>query len=188
MTKQMAITGSPAQGEYSGPGWAEWLLGFLCTVMAATQLRSIFESPAQQTALSYYFQEPLVRGFHISGMVVDALVVLVVLVWIFVSQKAEVWGFLVMALCLGGFLLSWAEAIRAVTPDPTRVYRLEGLPFYPLNNLGLFGASVFFGYYAMKLPVGEVGRFAKVMLRGTVWVGLFGVQWMIFEQMVSRWQ
>jgi len=184
----MTITGSPAQGEYSGPGWAEWMLGFLCTVLAATQLRSILESPQQQTALSYYSQEPFVRGFHISGMVIDALIVLCVLVWIFFSRRAELWSFLVMSLCLGGFLVAWAETIKAVVPDPTRVYQLDGLPFYPMNNMGVLGASVFFGYFAMKLPVGEVGKFTTVMLRLTLWVGLFCVQWMIFEQLVSRWK
>ncbi len=184
----MAISGSPARGEYTGPGWAEWILGFLCTALAATQLRASLESPLQQTALSYYYQEPFVRGFHTTAIVVDALIVIVVFIWIFFSRRSELWSFCVMALCLGGFLISWAEIIRAVVPDPTRVYQLEGLPFFPVNNLGLFGASVFFGYFAMKLPVGEVGKFVKVMLRLTLWIGLFGVQWMIFEQLVSRWK
>lgn len=187
-TMSIEMPGTPAQGKYQGPGWAEWLLGFACTILAATQLLSILRDPAPQTALSYYYQEPGVRAFHVAGLVIDFLIVLVVTVWIFAWKKAEIWQVLLMALCLTGFVLSWTELYRAIAPDPFRVYLLEGLPFGPINNKGLLGASVFVGFFAMKLPLGSIGQFAKVILRLILWVAIFGVQWMLFEKVMVRFQ
>jgi hypothetical protein len=182
----IVMPGNPAQGKYRGPGWAEWSLGFLCTVLAATQLRSILTTPDPQTALSYYYQEPWVRNFHVAGLTIDLLVVLVVATWIFAWKKSEIWMVVLMALCLSGFVVSWAELLRAVAPDPTRVYILEGLPLGVINNKGILGASVFAGFFAMKMPLGTIDGVAKVLLRLVLWFGIFGVQWMLFEQMVKQ--
>lgn len=182
----MVLPGSPAKGEYHGPGWSEWILGFGCTILAATQLRSIYSSPEQQTALSYYFQEPGIRAFHVAGATIDFAIVIVVAAWIFAAKKAEIWGFLLMALCMGGLVVGWAELVHALTPNPNRVYVLQGLPFSPVNNAGLLGAAVFMGYFATKVPMGSMGMFVKLALKVALWVGLFGVQWILFEQMAGR--
>ncbi|QYK52391.1 MAG: hypothetical protein KF824_08990 [Fimbriimonadaceae bacterium] len=181
----MSEPGAPAKGKYHGPGWAEWLLGFAATALAATQLRSFLEDVAPQTALSYYYQEPGIRVFHVAAMTVDLLIVLCVAFWIFVWRKAVVWGTGIMIFCALGAGIIWIELIRAVQPISGRVYQLEGLPFYPVNNMGILGAGVFVGYIALKLPMGEIGKFAQTMTKIALWIGMLGVQWILFEQVAG---
>lgn len=182
MPKQSVLPGSPAKGEYRGPGWSEWLLGFGATMLAGTQLRSITAVPDPQTALSYYFQEPFVRTFHMTSLVIDFAVVLIVAAWIFLWHKADTWSMLVMALCLGGVALGWAELIRATLPSAGRVYVLQGLPFSPINNAGIAGTTLFAGYAATKIPMGTVATLPKILLRVAVCLGLLAAQWILFEQ------
>lgn len=185
MPIQLVVPGSPAKGEYRGPGWPEWLLGFGCTILAGTQLRSITTVPDPQTALSYYFQEPFVRAFHASSLGIDFLVVLTVAAWIFLWQKSEAWGALTLALCLGGAALGWAELIRATVPTPGRVYLLQGLPFSPVNNGGIAGTTLFAGYATTKIPLGTLTLPAKILLRIAACLGLFVAQWIVFEQIAA---
>ena len=185
---QFVLPGSPAKGEYCGPGWSEWILGFWCTLLAGTQIRAFQNVPPQQSALSYYFQEPGVRTFHLCAIFIDFAIVLTVGVWIFASRKAEVWSFLRAALCISGLVIGWAELFNAVKPLDSRVYVLEGLPFSPLNNAGLLGSAVFIGYFAMKVPTGVLSKFAAVLMKLLLWIGLFGVQLILFEQLTERLQ
>lgn len=178
----MSSPGAPAKGKYQGPGWAEWLLGFGVTALAATQLRSFLDDVAPQTALSYYYQEPGVRTFHVLAMGIDLLIVCLVALWIFVWRKAEIWAIGIVILCTAGAGLAWFEIVRAINPISDKVYELEGLPFYPINNLGILGAGIFVGYIALKLPMGEIGKFAQAMTKIALVVSMIGVQWILFEQ------
>lgn len=177
--------GDPAKGKYHGPGWAEWLLGFAASALAATQLRSFLEDVAPQTALSYYFQEPGMRNFHAAAMVIDLLIVVCVALWIFMWRKAQIWATGIMVLCAVGASLVWTELMRAAQPAAERVYKLDGLPFYPINNMGILGAGIFVGYIALKLPMGEIGKFAQIMTKVVLLIGMIGVQWILFEQVVG---
>lgn len=178
--------GDNARGEYQGPGWAEWLLGLAATALAATQLRALIETPPPQTALGYYFQEPYIRLAHILATGVDLALVLTVAAWIFFWKKAELWSVIVAALCVAGAGLAWGELWLASKPDPTRVYTLQGLPFAPVNNMGLLGAAVFCGYLALKLPTGNMARIPSALTRLAIWVGFFGLQWILYDIFVKQ--
>jgi hypothetical protein len=175
-----------AKGQYRGPGWAEWILGFAAAIMAATQFRSLFDEPLRQTALSYYFQESGVRVFHAVSVVLDLSIALVVMIWIFVPRRVALWSAIVAGLCLVGPVLVWIELARILNPGAERVFVLDGLPFRPVNNMGLLGSTIFLGYLGFRLPLGSVGGVARVALGCVLWGGIFGVQSMIYDQLVNR--
>jgi len=178
--------GASTRGKYEGPGWAEWLLGFGCTALAATQIRALATKPMAQTALSYYMQGEGIRTLHLISVVIDAIIVVCVASWIFAWRKAGVWATIIALACVAGASLCWFELIRAMTPDPTRVYRLDSLPYHPINNQGLLGSAIFLGYLMMKIPLPGMSKPAVVGLRLLLWIGIFGGQLILFDLWQGR--
>ena len=141
----MSNLGAPAQGKYEGPGVAEWVLGFACSALIATQLRSATLPIDPQTALSYYFANPNVRLFHNLAIALDALIVICVAAWIFMWRRAVIWQALIAIFALLGTGLIWFELVQALSISGQN-YTLTSLPFTPINNVGLLGAGLFVGY------------------------------------------
>lgn len=178
--------GSSTKGKYVGPSAREWFLGLACTGLAATQIGSIMATVPPQTAMAYYYQRPGVVALHWMSVLVDLVLVVCVAGWIFRSASAGIWANVIGVACAIGIVLVWLELGIALKPDPTMNYLLPGLPFRPINNVGLVGASVFLGYLTLRMPSGTINPVPAVTTKMALWLGLFGMQWVLFESVAKR--
>ncbi len=181
----MSNPGAPAQGKYQGPGVAEWILGFICSGLVATQLRATTQPIDPQSALSYYFANPNVRLYHNLSIAIDVVIVLCVAAWIFMWRRSVLWQTIIAIMVFAGIALVWIELLQAMQLTG-RKYTLPSLPFSPINNLGLFGAGVFVAYLSLMLPTGELSGLAKIGQKVALAAGVFGVQLILFEQVARR--
>ena len=178
--------GGPAKGKYVGPAAREWFLGLAATGLAATQINSLLAPIPPQTALSYYTVRPGIAVLHLLAVLIDFVLLVAIALWIFKAEKAKIWSGVVGTACAVGIVLVWLELGVAVRPDIAQQYLLPGLPFRPINNLGLIGASVFLGYLTLRMPSGSINPVPAVTTKVALWLGLFGMQWVLFESVARR--
>lgn len=177
--------GAGAKGEYHGPGWPEWLLGLAATALGATQISHLLASVPLQSAESYYLKRGGVVPLHIGSAIVDLLAVFAVAGWIFAWKRSRLWSLMLSAVCFVGTVLVWLELYLATGREVFQVYILPDLPFRPVGNMGLLGATVYLGYLTMRMPTGSMKLAVGVLVKLGIWMGLFGVQWVIFDRMVA---
>ena len=161
-------------------------MGLSCGALAATQINALTSSAPLQTALSYYLKEPGVRPMHVLAFLLDFLMVAWVALWLFIPRRAILWQLLLLSTAIVAGGLVWLELYRATVPDASRVYVLDSLPFRPVNNFGLVGAGVFFGYITLKLPVGRLSTLPAVLVRFALAFSVLGLQWMLYDALSTR--
>lgn len=60
-------------------------------------------------------------------------------------------------------------------------FLLEGLPFQPLNNLGVIGATVFASYLVFKMPPGRLRPLVATAIKASFVVGTYILQLVAYE-------
>ncbi|MBS1709342.1 MAG: hypothetical protein JSS65_11575 [Armatimonadetes bacterium] len=169
-----------------GPGGKDWLFGLAVTVLFATDLAYLKNLEGVQTAVRYYSQTPGVAAVHAIGFTVD-LLVLATMAWWFVRPFRRYGPETILAsLAAAGILACWAELLIALKALHGAVYRLDDLPFRPINNWGLIGVAVFGLYLVAKTDMRRLFGRGAFWAKVAVMVCLTGAQWMLFATVRAK--
>ncbi len=170
----------PAEPRREGPGAKDWLFGIAVTGLLATCLAFLRDQEGIQTANRYYSQKPGVAEVQFVGFAVDLLIILTIAWWLARPIK-RFWPETLLALWSAiGFVACWIELFLALFTLPGAVYRLDDLPFRPVNNWGLLGATVFMTYLVGKSDFSKAFGKKSFWLKTALLVFLFSAQWAAF--------
>lgn len=150
--------------KYDGPGWQDWLLSFASSVLIAAEIKTQAGRETLQSTASYYFAEPNVPLFHQAALIIDIAILAFVALWI-VSPWKKASQTVLITLAGAGIGVCWSEAINAAQLQTDSVYVLSGLPFFPLNNIGIVGAQLFGTYLLFKIPTRGLKKIAEILIK-----------------------
>jgi hypothetical protein len=85
-----------------------------------------------------------------------------------------------------GFVVAWLELVTALRSLDGAPFRLDGLPYDPVSNLGLGGAQVFATYMMLRLPDGRLGPKAGLGVKLGLAVCSWIIQLMLWTLISSR--
>ncbi|MBX3111312.1 MAG: hypothetical protein KF857_04820 [Fimbriimonadaceae bacterium] len=169
-----------------GPGGKDWLFALTVTVLLGTDLAYLKNLEGFQTAVRYYSQVGGVAQTHALGFAVDVAVILTMVVW-FLRPYRRFWPETVLgALAIVGLLNCWAEVVVALSARHGAVYRLDDIPFRPMNNWGLFGAFVFTFYIVAKADLKRFFGRRVVWAKLALLVFLSGAQWVAYQALQAK--
>ncbi|MCU0315231.1 MAG: hypothetical protein MUC92_01420 [Fimbriimonadaceae bacterium] len=166
---------------YSGPKWPEWVLSLAVCFLIASLLQTRRQSEYGQTAQRYYFETPGIPILHTIALTLNLILLVSIFLWVVKPVFERFISPLVSFLAFGGILLAWYEVIRATATQPNPIYILQELPYRPVNNLGILGASIFCGYLLFRMPYGFVEVWRSNLIRIGLAVGLFLCQTIAYE-------
>lgn len=158
----------PEQWTYIGPGWVEWAFSFAVTALTAGSLNVRLSMGEVMSASRYYSQVEGVMLLHNLALVVNALFLVTIATWIFLSRRQVPFGWVPQALAVIGAALAWTELMIARGTQPNSVYLLESLPIRPINNLGIIGAQVFLTYLIFKSPSGSLKTWPSLVVKSAL--------------------
>lgn len=169
-----------------GPGGKDWFFALAVTVLFGTDLAYLKNLEGFQTAVRYYSQVNGVPQTHAVGFAVDVAVIVTMAVW-FMRPYRRFWPETVLGLLATvGLFNCWAEIMVALNARHGAMYRLDDLPFRPINNWGLLGAYVFMLYIVGRADLrGVFGRWV-VWAKLAIVLFLAGFQWATFQAMQAK--
>lgn len=170
------------QASFEGPGWQEWALSFVCTLLVGYGAFVGREMADPQAAERYYSQLPGVQAFQIGGLAVSLGVLVSTLAWIVLRRSAWLMG-VVRVLAVAGILLAWGEIVRASNSQPDPVFVLNQLPFRPVNNMGVVGAQAFASYLILRGPSGSGSPWAWLLAKAGLSVCVWMFQLVVWDQL-----
>lgn len=166
--------------------WPEWLFSFACCGMIASNARNQRLEGEPFSVMTYYGQTPGVKALQGIGWVVAVAFILVAALWIMRPK----WGYQcqhALTLISGmGFVVAWLELVTALRSLDGAPFRLDGLPYDPVTNLGLGGAQVFATYMMLRLPDGRLGPKAGLGVKLGLAVCSWIIQLMLWTLISSR--
>ncbi len=176
---------SPFFEKYSGPGGPDWLVAVACSMLIAAEIQTQTARQRIQSGASYYFDSPWVPQMHTLAIVIDGLMVALAMLWMVFQLKrfAQV-GMVIVAVL--GFALCWIEIVYALNLQAGTVYKLPGLPFQPVNNVGVIGAQVFGGYLILKTPSGKVQGWRAWVVKLALVTAFWFFQSMVWQMVVPK--
>jgi hypothetical protein len=176
---------SPLFEKYRGPGAADWLVTLACSALIATEIQTQGASQRAQSGASYYFESPWVPQLHVGALVIDGLMIALAMVWLLTPTRKFA---RVAMVCVAfvGLSLCWGEIMYALHVQEGAVYRLDGLPFQPVNNGGVIGAQVFGTYLLLRAPAGRLEGWRAWAVKSALAVAFWVFQFMVWQMVVTR--
>jgi hypothetical protein len=172
--------------KYRGPGGPDWLVAVACSTLVAAELQTQNARRQVQSGASYYFDSPWVPQIHTLALVIDVAIVAFAGVWMVFQLKRFSQTAMLFVAALG-LALCWLELVYALQLQSGTVFVLNGLPYQPVNNVGLIGAQVFGTYLVFKTPSGKVHGWRAWTVKLVLAVALWFFQSVVWQMVVPIW-
>lgn len=173
------------RGKYAGPGVPEWTVGLATSALLSANVQVRLNSVGVQNSTRYYFRQPWVVPLQNLGVALDVVVLASVAGWLVWPNKRVMfeWALVVAASLIPP--VAWAEIALALGTRSNPVYVLDALPFRPVNNVGVVGASVFLLYLLVKQPFSKK-PWLDASLKGLAGAGVVFAQMWWFQLVAGR--
>lgn len=122
---------------------------------------------------------------HLIGLCIAVFTILGIVGWIAFPAISKIAELSVRILAAIGFALVWIELAMASGMADAR-FLLNDLPFRPINNLGIVGATIFGAYFLVKLPQGTLKPLPTLLIKTSLLLGLYVVQAVFFDTSMGR--
>lgn len=186
----MISSGGPLsfiRGKYKGPRLAEWLLALGSTLMLAGNFQVQLRSEGVQTATRYYFANAGVGSLHALGNAMAVLILVSVLAWLIWPQHKLIAQYGIALACVVDIPAIWLEIVMALKTQPGNVFLLLDLPYRPIHNFGLAGATGMLLYLISQLQIGKTPK-SDALWKLAAGIGLAFLQTTIYQLLVQRIQ